>query len=346
MAQRILELIFRHKFLLALPMILGISGGVFALSGSDSFYSSRAGIWVERPTDLTGEAFTEFNPYASPAQNQAESMRELLLVDAFSTRILDRINEGRAEGLSMGELKYGTFIYPGSTHLLYVEHHSSNPELAKRTVEEVVAEYASLYTTQIKDRATRAKAFYEEQLNTARGPLETASIELRNYVTRTPQLANVNLDDPPSSALRDFEFARLAAAEETARQNYEQLLQQYANSQISASSAEGTIPNFLVLDKPGLPTIAIQPSKRSLLLPPLFGLAIGVFVSAIAFGIYWRLDRRIHLPDDLAFLAAAIPVMTLPAVKSRRRAWPSKFVRIAAALQNGLRQPSPAAVTE
>jgi hypothetical protein len=62
-----------------------------------------------------------------------------------------------------------------------------------------------------------------------------------------------------------------------------------------------------------------------------------MFLSAVGFLIYWRLDHRIHLAEDLAFLGAGVPLMTIPYVTSRRSAWPGTFVRIASALQNGLR---------
>lgn len=349
MGERLLELIFRHKFLLALPVVLGLVGGIFTLSlANDQYYASRAGIWVERPTDLTGGSFTEFNDYATPAQNQGGAMRELLGVDAFASDIVELANSTAAPGtpeLTIWDVRLNTYIYPGGEHLLYVESRAATPQQAKDTVLAVVGTYSNLYTAQIKDKATRAKMFYEEQLNSSRKTLEEATSALRTYASGNPQLANVNLDEPPSSALRDFEFARLSAAAQTSRANYDELLEKFADSQISANAVAGTIPNFLILDEPVLPTTPVHPGKRALIMPPMLGLASGMFVSAVAFVIYWRLDRRIHLADDLAFLGPSIPVMTLPAAASRRRKWPSRFVRVAAAMQNGLRH-SPAAVTE
>ncbi|HLG12631.1 MAG TPA: hypothetical protein VI876_12810 [Dehalococcoidia bacterium] len=347
MGQRILELVFRHKFLLALPVTLGLIGGLFALSFADSsYYVSFASIWVERPTDVTGGSFSEFNVYASPAQNQAGSMRELLGINAFASDILARADGGENLGLTLLDLRRNTHIYPGGDHVLYVEHRSDDPEQARRTVQAIVDEYASLYTAQIKDKALRAKEFYGEQLSVFRGALEQASAELRSYIALHPPLATVDLDDPPSSALRDVEFARLIATEQTARENYDLLLAKFADSQISASAVEGATLNFLVLDDPQMPTAPVRPGKRALVMPPMLGLATGFLVSSLAFVIYWRLDRRIHLPDDLSFLGSKIPVMTLPAVKSRGRKWPSRFVRIAAALQNGVKPGHPAVIGE
>ncbi len=339
MPERILELVFRHKILLALPIAFGLVGGVSAISLADApFYRAYAAIWVERPTDLSGGSFTEFNPWTSPAQNQASSMKELLGLDTFANKIVARALPGDQNPLAVGELRRQTFFYPGGNHVLYVDHRAQDPGIAQKMVEAVIEEYTALYTSQIRSRALRSKAFYEEQLNASRAVLELTAAEIRAYVGRNPQFANVPLDKPPSSALRDAEFARLAAADETARTNYEQLLTKYADSQISANTVDGTIPNFIVMDKPQLPTMAIQPGKRALMMPPMLGLVGGFMISAGGFLVYMRLDRRIHLADDLAFLDARVPVMTLPRAKSRRRNWPSSFVRVGTALQNGLRR--------
>jgi uncharacterized protein involved in exopolysaccharide biosynthesis len=350
MAERILELIFRRKFLLMLPIILGLSAGIFALSlAGDGYYASRATAWVERPTDLTGASFTEFNPYLSPAQNQANSMRELLAIDQFVGQILRRVGPVDAPFVhfNVGTIRRNTFIYTYGNHVLYIEHRSPIPQLSQLTVQAIVDEYAALYTGQVKERALSAKSFYEEQLTTARTSLETATAELRAYTARNPQL-NTLLDSPtlPASALRDLEFARLVNAESNAREHYNTLLDKFADSQISATTADGTSANFIVLDKPEVPVATITPGKRALVLPLMLGLAAGGFISSLAFIIYWRLDRRIHLPEDLSFLGASVPVMSLPALKARGRRWPSRFVRVAAALQNGLRERTVAVASE
>jgi uncharacterized protein involved in exopolysaccharide biosynthesis len=350
MAERILELIFRRKFLLMLPIILGFSAGLFALSLSgDGYYSSRATIWVERPTDLTGAAFTEFNPYIGPAQNQANGMRELLATNQFVGQILRRVGPVNAPlvDFNISEIRKNTFIYPYGNHVLYIEYRAPIPQLAQLTVQAIVDEYADLYTSQVKDRALRAKTFYEEQLASARATLETATSELRAYTARNPQL-NTLLDGPtlPPNALRDLEFARLVNAESNAREHYNTLLDKFADSQLSATTADGTSTNFIILDPPEVPQAPIAPGKRALVLPLMLGLAAGGFISSLAFIVYWRLDRRIHLPEDLSFLGGSVPVMSLPSLKAKGRRWPNRFVRIAAALQNGLRERTAAVASE
>jgi uncharacterized protein involved in exopolysaccharide biosynthesis len=317
--------------------MLGFAGGIFALTYADEpYYFSRAAIWVERPTDLSGGAFAEFNPYASPAQNQASSMRELLGIKSFAQDILLRVEALPTAPLTVNELRTNAGIFPYGTHVLYIEYRSQSPLVAKQMVDAIVAAYTELYTSQIRDRALRSREFYEEQLSATRAAAEEASAALLVYLAEHPELAEIDLDNPPSLALTDIEFGRLLAADQAARDSYDQTVEKYADSQISANTVDGAIPNFLIMDEAEVPTLQIMPSKRSLIMPPMLGLMAGLLVSAIGFLVYWRLDRRIHLPGDLEFLGEGIPLMSVPFVRSRRRFWPARFVRVAAALNSGL----------
>jgi hypothetical protein len=67
------------------------------------------------------------------------------------------------------------------------------------------------------------------------------------------------------------------------------------------------------------------------------GLFGGAFIAACLFFILWRLDGKVRVPSDLSFLGSGLQVLTLPSLEARRRSWPDSFVRLAAALQCGLR---------
>lgn len=321
-----------------MPIILGLAAGVYALTQApDPYYSSRAAIWVERPTALSGESLAEFNPYFSPAQNQANSMRELLGLNSFASDILNRVDASAVSGIAMADLRKNTFIYPYGTHVLYLEFRAQDPVRAQKTVTAIVGAYTDLYKESLRDKALRSRTFYEEQLAATREALDKASANLSNYISDHPELADLDFTALSGIAVRDVELAGLITAERAARDTYDQTQLKFADSQISATTVGGAIPNFLVMDEPEVPLGQVKPSKRELLAPPAIGLAAGVFVCAGIFILFWRLDRRVHLPEDLAFLGTAVPLMTVPRVISKRRRWPSRFVRVASALQNGLR---------
>jgi uncharacterized protein involved in exopolysaccharide biosynthesis len=341
MALRMSELLFRYRLLLLAPIVLGLAFGVISLLTSKStVYSTHASIWIERPTDLSGGEFTEFNPYLSPAQNQANAMGELMTLNSFASRVAQRISiNGSAGEIHPSQLRSSVFFTAAGDHVLYVSALSESPLLAQATVKAVVDEYSALYQSQIKDRAERAKSFYQEQLAIAKVSMETTSAEVRAYLARNPQLASVDLANPPSSALRDTELARLLSAEITAQNFHKDLLDKYAESQISLSAANGASANYTLMDEPGLPQQPLERGKRAMLMPLILGLGLGLSVSgAIAF-ILWRLDRTLRLPQDIVLPGLDVPVMALPLLKSDPR-WPVHFVRMASALSSGIRRPA------
>jgi len=337
MAPRFIEIVFRHKFLLLLPIILGtVAGAAILLLGGSDKYSSRAALWVEEPSEVSAGSVVDFNPFLSPAQNQVAAMWELLTVDSFSEGIVSRVGATEPNvQRAVDDLRNNVFIFDVGAHVVYVGFAAAEPALAQATVDAIIAEYGALFASQIRSRAERSRVFFDDQIALSFEVLERASDELSIFLAANPGTASFFTSSTPGTSLLDSEFARLVAAQEAAQRNYSALLTQAADSQISADA--GTGANFLVLDEPDLPLAPIGRTKKALLVPPMVGMAAGVLLCSLVFILVWRLDQRIHLPGDLAFLGADIPIMTLPAVKARRKKWPRSFVRIAAALQNGVR---------
>lgn len=336
MTQRVLEIVLRNKFLIIVPPVLGLILGIMASSGGQSYFSSRAGIWVDRPTDTTGEAFTDFSPYNSPAQNQANSMLQLLGTKSFVTSILRSVDGTETPpDFRYWDVRGHAFIYPTGINILTVEFQSQDPALAQKTVQAIVDQYSAIYWSQVQARAESAKAFYQEQLKVVSRALDEASTALAAFVAQNPKLAGLDVETATSTTGQNLEFVRLATAEQSARFNYEKVLSKFADSQISATSASGTSTNFLILDKPELPGLPVQEGIRTRLMGPMLGLSFGMLLGAVAFLVRWRMDRRVLLPEDLAFLS--VPVMTLPTLRTRKRHWPRSYVRLATALQSGLK---------
>src|SRR3977135_1231800 len=89
---RYVEMLLRYwvRFVILLiiaPMVLGASSALYFRS-----YTGAANLWVETPTYF-GSTVTPalWNIYLTPAQNQADTLNELLSTDAFVTQIGDRL---------------------------------------------------------------------------------------------------------------------------------------------------------------------------------------------------------------------------------------------------------------
>src|SRR5229473_709195 len=87
------ELLFRFRIrfaalLLLLPM--GIGAATVVLFPT---YRATADLWVDNP-NYFGASFSPigWNQYLTPAQNQADTLSQLLGTDAFATGLADRLN--------------------------------------------------------------------------------------------------------------------------------------------------------------------------------------------------------------------------------------------------------------
>lgn len=345
MTLRHVDLALRHKLLLAIPILLGIlAGAAWTMLTLKDTYLSVATVWVERPTTETSRSFIDFDQWISPAQNQVNSMRELLATRSFRGDVLERAN-GQASSpfdlVAPHQLTQNTYITAIGTHAVSIGHQSSSPATAHTVVDAVLGAYTELYSTQITERAQSSKQFFEEQLKFAGSNLEEAHSQLNAYLLANPIVreeveAPATPADITAAAATDLALARLIGAEEIARETYDRIFAQFADIQIAANSTASGNANFRVLDPPEVPVLPQERGKRDLMLKPLLGLVMGSFISGGLFILISRLDRHVWLPADLSSLGLSVPIMTLPHLQSPSRRWPRSFLRLATALRGGL----------
>ena len=339
MISRVLEIVFAHKVILLVPIILGMTAATaFTVMNLAPYYASKAAIWTQRPAASTN---VDYNQYISPAQNQASSMIELMSTKTFVANVMKVLDGSEYTDKKADELRKNTFIYAGGNQIVNVEHRSTvSGEVAAQTVKAIIDEYGRLFIGQVKASASRTSEFYKDQLTFAQTTVEAAAKDLSAYIIENPKLATVDLSNPPASALGDLNFARLVLTEQTARNNYNGILENYARSRIAVDTADGADSFYQLTDEPSVPRQKQLPSKRSLAMKPMLGTIAGFMVSAGLFALFFRYDRGIRSTEELDRIIPNIPVVVLPRLKARRRAWPEQFVRVAAALKGGFKLPA------
>jgi hypothetical protein len=333
------ELAFRHKLLMIVPVVLGLVVGVaWFWSTQEDYYLSRASIRVDRPSFYPSDAFIDFSPYLSPAQNQAEAMNEWLGTAAFTNAVVDRANETTqaclAPAVTPQDIQFHTGIRPNINKVVYVEHAAKDPCVAQKVTIAIVDEYTDVFTAELKADATQAANFYQSQLDRALEEQNRANAEYTAYVATHPELRGEDITELSPNAAGDAGFVRVAAALQNANGNVRETQARLLATQ-DATTEVGVRKNFQVLDEPQ-PGALLQPGTRAMATKPVLGLGAGLFVSAAIFLALWRLDRTVRLPGDLAFIGKKTPVMMIPALKSKRRRWPRSFVRLATAMTNGM----------
>jgi hypothetical protein len=339
MTFRIVELIFRRALFLALPLVVGGVIGLmwFIVGYGESSFGSRATIWVDRPSAVSGGAVADFNTYISPAQNQTTGLQELLGTQAFVTAVatavdgVEPVSEQRID-----QIRTNTSISPYGSHVVYVEYRSKNAGEVALTVKAILDKFADDFTAQVKSRAASTANFYSTQLVPAKVAYDKANTAVQEYVRGRPQLATVNLQNPPASVTGDTEFAKLIEAQQSAKESYGRILASYDESRITATSSDGTAAYFQILDQPSAPFRTRQ-SGRSLLIRPIAALLVSIMASSLLLILFWRIDRKVRVPSDLAFLGPDVQVVSLGSLRAKRRRWPKSFVRLATALDSGMR---------
>jgi len=334
---KLVELLVGHKVLLTLPLILGVLTGVVLVAGTapPAFYISNASVWIDRPDVISGLAVTDFNPYVSPAQNQASVMHELLASRSFVSAVVKDLDDTENPSeLQMQDIRQNTFVWPAGEHLLSVQFKSRDGLRAAQSVKAVLDQFTLKYTKELKTKAEQGSVFYQAQLGVARETLDTATIALQNYLRTHPQVAAALNSTTSTTATTDPEYAKLKIAQDSAKSTYDKILSSYSQSVIITNSSGGISSYFEVIDQPQVPVSPIVAGKKLMALKLGIGLALGSAISAAIFFWLWRTDHRVRTSNDLAFLG--LEVIALNSIKApRRRHWPREFVRLATALTGG-----------
>jgi len=325
--------------------VLGTVGGAMLMLATvpAQDYVSSASVWIDRPDVISGLAATDFNPYVSPAQNQASVMHELLASRSFATAIAKDLAETDAvtDG-QVGTIRANTYIWPAGDHLLYVQFKSQNALVAARGVKAVLDQFTLTYAKDLKTKAEQSSVFYQAQLGVAREALDNATVALQTFLRTHPQIAAA-LSNPTSiAAITDPEYAKLKIAQDSAKTSYDKILSSYSQSVIISNSSGGISSYFEVIDQPQVPALPLAASRKLMALKLGLGVLLGGLTAAAILFWLWRSDHRVRTSNDLAFLG--MELVSLRAVKSpRRRRWPREFVRLATALAAGFQRGTGAA---
>ena len=345
MTPRLIDLLFRRKVLLAIPIVLGIALGlawVVVLRPKPMYYA-QASVWVDRPSAINNgyvggtllSDITSFNQYASPASNQTGTLLELMGSKSFMVSVLGELGEVDPPMSRIQEIRAKTTVWAGGEHLVYVKSGSPDARLAAATVKAVLDQFTINYTTQFKAKAAQASGYYQAQLGIARDSLNDANNALQAYVRAHPNVVRpITLTSSNPTTPPDPDYLKLSVNLDSARETYDRALGAYTESQVIANTADGGAAYFYVLDQPEVPQGPDHISKKSMLMKVLLGAAAGLVACGGLLALMWKMDRRVRLPQDIQHYG--VEVVDLPQLKlKRRRNWPTAYLRVAGALQAG-----------
>lgn len=334
MSQRALDVFFRHKILVLMPLVVLVAAGMAAalLLRPQPSYQATASVWIQPSALLESGLAGDANPYLTPAQNQAQVFNDLLSLDSFALAAADKVPglAGLHPLIQIGEVRSATTVTPEGVNVLSIAHQSPDATVARDVVQAILDTQAERTTTDVVAEADAAEEFYEARLVTTREDLDQEKVALAEYQASLPASA---LADP---SFVDSRLAELRASAQRAQDDYDALLDRLESIYLERDSAlKGRDLSFQVADAPQLPTSPLATSRTDLLLFPLLGLLLGFSASGAVLFAMTRLDETIRLPNeaqDIGPVLAVVPDLG----RKRRRYWPRNFVRQVVFASRGL----------
>ncbi len=331
MSQKVLDVFFRHKFLIILPLvILTLAGAAASLSRQTTEYRASAHVWTQRTPLLSSRLGGQGSSFTTPAAHQARVLNDLLKLDTFRQSVADRVDglEGLSPTLQRGAVREGTAVFASGENVMTIRHRDEDPLLAQSIVGAIIDAYSVTFQSSVMDQAEAAETFYETRLEEASIALDESEQALVSYEgTLSPTAA---IDSDP-------ELAALQADARLAQREYDEQLGRLENIYLQRDAAlEGRDLSFQVMDPPNLPSSPLPTPRTDLLMLPALGMLLGVSASGAVLFALTRLDDSIRLPGEARKIGA--PVLAVVPELGRRRmpSWPQNFVRLVVAASRGL----------
>lgn len=331
--QRTFEVLFRHKLLLVLPLLVILPVTIWlALRPQPAVWQSVANVWVNQPSTVQ----TQDRLGNTPAPNQADLLQNFINTRTFAQTVLQQtplaseLVGGSREDAAIAQFEKSVTVTPNGNQFVTVGVKAASPDLAYSIAQAVIASFSQVVQQEANSESQTSITLMEDAFNKANAQFTTSLNALAAYLAQHPNLSTAPNVGGPSAADTDPAYARLLtqansdqAAYNDAKKNYDQ-----ANQQARAGST--ALPyTFSVVDPPLKPTLPIYQKKTTLLKLPAIGLAVALVLSTLVAVCLLLADRRVFSPADVRESLNLKVLGTLPDLASRWnwRRQPKEVVR-------------------
>jgi uncharacterized protein involved in exopolysaccharide biosynthesis len=289
-----------------------------------TLYTSSATLYVDRPV-VPSSAQTSWNPYLTPAQNEATDMLQLLSSQTFVVGVAAKTDLARRYDLSTDAGKAQAYtrivtevsIVPSGEgrNILTVGISDKEPHLAQQIVSALLTTYMTYYQTHRLDLDQQAQTYYQGQLVTATGAVAQDSTKLQEYCRQHLDSCNsaTQIIDPTLAQLQ----SQLAQDQQTVT-DLKSTLTKISNDMLGTSTSVSEL--FNVMDPPRVATKPALEKKKLLTTYTGGGLAAALALVALIVFIRTQLDRKVYAEDDLRIIQEDLGlvlgggIVTLPVI--------------------------------
>jgi uncharacterized protein involved in exopolysaccharide biosynthesis len=324
MTKKLLEVFFRHKWLITLPPILiTLIVTPIAFLISPPYYEASAGIWVDRPDYLTYN--DNWNQYITPAQNQSGALTELLKSRSFQTNVARRTSLAPLADTNEGQKQLDTlfqkrlYVFANGAHLLELHFRAPTPQLALEMTNAAVSAFRETASAQRVNQANLATTFYQARLQSTEDQLSKSTDAVRRYIAANPRLSAIDANAGagattaarlglPAAAVDPTlaDLLRQLDADQKSVDRASQSLEQARYD--SAAAIEGQQLGFQLIDAPKLPT-ELSYERKKIGAYVAAGLLAGLGISATLLMLLTAADRSVRYEAELAALVPGTPVL-------------------------------------
>jgi uncharacterized protein involved in exopolysaccharide biosynthesis len=273
-------------------------------------YEATARIWVDRPAldnvlDPNAQSFL-----ASPAQEQADKLTQLIQTDSFMTAVLTkttmagRLTGGADQERVIKDVRGKLAVTPIGSNTVRITYTGSDAVLCQQMVQSTIDSFRDRDLTARVEQSAIEQQFYEKQLQIYEGQVNAVTKRLEDFQTQHPY--------PDPTSPQYLELQGLQRELESAR-----ALLNATRTKVEQASAANSLSDtsrrteFQILDAPTVPT---RPAASLTRLATYLGLGLilsfGLIIAAVAFAT-WQ-DTTIRDGDDLQRLTRVPLLDSIP----------------------------------
>jgi capsular polysaccharide biosynthesis protein len=324
MKQRVVDILFRYKLVILLPLLVIVPlATMVALRPKPAKWQSFAVIWVDQYRPLYQDDRLSYTPANSQAQllNDFVHTHGFALNVAKATTLQSQIHDPESENRAVTQIWQAVTAWPESNDFVTVQVTMPTAELAYETARAVVAQFQDVLRQRMDEQSKVALQLYSDALTKAAARVQNSRDELAKYLAAHPELANRRPDSGILIESQDATLGRLSLQLSNDQDAYKSAADRYDSLNTTvAAGIQGQQLAFRVVDEPRMPLAPLGHSRLGMVVLPAFGLVMGLMLSGAVAVVVVITNRAVHGAPDVRGLLDLPVLAEVPEL--RRKRWP------------------------
>lgn len=315
-AKRYLGTFFRGRRLyIPVLLLLLVATGLGTYYLASTQYEATARIWVDKPAlDNVIDPNVPSSYLASPAQQQADKLAQLIQTDSFVAEILTntnmsgRLSDARERDRVIKDVRGKLAVTSIGSNTVRITYTGSDPVLCQQVVQSTIDQFRAWDLTARVEQSAIEQEFYQKQLQIYQDQVDAAGTRVGEFQRDHPY------PDPSSPQYLQLQGLQRELESARALLNATRTKIEQANAANSLSDTSRQV-EFQILDAPTVPN---RPAATLSRLAQYIGLGLlasfGLVFGAVAFAT-WQ-DTTVRDREDLQRLTQVPLLDSIPHLPS------------------------------